>query len=212
MTIRERSESELNRLNDEELLRYVVAARRAGRDNQANTALGIFVFRRYDDLVRHALTSAPSREDAEDLAQQAIADAVRATFNGSVPGEAYNFVFTILKRRIADFHEKRNRGGGPALPLPEDLDDEESGGRSLAIEEDFAAAVDARDVVERAKASLSAAHQRVVDLYLQAEYDAQEVAKRVNEEFPDLRKPMTDANVHQIATRFRRRLRDQLEP
>jgi len=212
VTFRERSESELDRLGDEDLLRYVAAAREAGRNDAASTALAIFTFRRYEDLVRYASTSVPNEQDAEDLVQQALADVVRATFNGSVPGEAVNFVFTILKRRIADFHDKRNRGGGPPIALPEDLDDEESGGRNLAIEEDFSDAVDTRDVVEQAKAGLSPAHQRVVDLYLGDEYDAPEAAKRVNEEFPGLKTPMTDANVHQIATRFRRKLRELLEP
>ena len=212
MTFRERDEWELSRISDAEILAYVATARRAGRADAMRAALAVFAFRRHDDLVRFASARVPSRQDAEDLAQQAIESVFKAAFDGSATGEAVNFVYTILRRRIADFLEQRKRRGGPERALPEELDDDEAGGPDAAVEEDFAPAVDSRDVIERGKDGLSEAHRMVVDVYLENGFDAKETAAKVNTAFPDLDPPMSDANVHQIARRFRETLRDQLEP
>ncbi len=48
-------------------------------------------------------------------------------------------------------------------------------------------------------------------LYVFEDLGAQETADRVNEEFPDRDTPMTVDNVHKIASRFRKDLRDELE-
>ena len=49
----------------------------------------------------------------------------------------------------------------------------------------------------------------VVENWL-AGYGAKETAERVNNSFPDLDPPMTEANVHQITSRFREDLRGSL--
>ena len=50
-----------------------------------------------------------------------------------------------------------------------------------------------------------------MDLFVIDGYDATETAEKVNNAFPDLNPPMSDQNVHQIASRFRRDLRGDLE-
>ena len=212
MSFRERDEWELDRLGDEELLAYVAAARSAGNNGAMSTALGIFAYRRYDDLVRYARLKVPTEQDAEDLAQQALEGVFKAAFDGTVPGEAVNFVYTVLRRRIADFTDRRKRRGGGDLPLPEERDDDdERAGPPAAIQPNFAPEIDLQDVIDQAKAELSAAHREVVDLYLGDGYDAKETAERVNAAFADLDPPMSDANVHQIARRYRVRLRELLD-
>ena len=113
MPFKERPEHELDQLPDEELIAYLVAAREAGRLDEARTALGIFAFGRYDDLVRRALAKVESRDDAEELAMQTIKGVLKSAFAGVSPGEAVNLMKTILARRIADFYDDRERKPPP---------------------------------------------------------------------------------------------------
>lgn len=198
---------DLAKRRDEELIAYVVAARDAGELDSARQALGIFAQRRWGDLVRRALLKMPTREDAEDVAAQAIAGALKAAFDGESIGEAVNLINRILSRRIADFHEARKR----TEALPEDLDDDERKQPDAAIVEDDTAAVDLADVVTQVYDKLEEDHHRdVVDDYVFGGFDAKETAERVNTSYPDLDPPMSDQNVHQIASRFRKDLRDEL--
>lgn len=198
---------ELAELSEERLIAYVVSARRAGRSGAAQLGLGIFAQRRWDDLVRRALLKMPNRSDAEDVAGQTIRDVFKAAFDGMVIGEAVSFINTILARRIADFHKARKQ----TEALPEDLDDEEGKGRDLAIADDDTVLVDTQDTVDRLHERLSPEHKQVVDDYVFKGYDANETAARVNTSFPDLDPPMSAQNVHQIASRFRKDLREALE-
>lgn len=211
MTFRELNEQQLDNLSDEELIRYVARARAAGRLDAARRALAIFAFRRYDDLLRFALVRVPTSQDAEDLTQQTLVSLFKATFDGQVPGEATNFLYTILRRRIADFLELRRRRGGSDLPLPEEREEGERRGRDAARAEDFSDEVDSRDVVTRAMAKLRPAHRLVVEHYLLSGFNANETAEKVNTALPDLDRPMTPENVHQVAKRFRDALRGELE-
>lgn len=211
MTFRELNESQLDQLSDDELISYVARARDAGNMEAARSGLCIFAFRRFDDLVRFALVRVPTKQDAEDLALQTLENVFEATFNGRLAGEATKFIFRILRRRIADFHEQRKRRGGGDLPLPEERDESEGRGRDAARVDDFTDAVDVKDVVERAAARLKESHQLVVDLYILSGFNAKETAEKVNTALPDLDRPMTDENVHQVAKRFRDALRDELD-
>lgn len=208
LMFREKKDFELDRLSDEELIAYVVAAREAGRLDAARVGLSIFAHRRFDDLVRRALVRVPTRQDAEDLAGQTLEGVFKAAFKGEAVGEAVNFMYTILARRIADFTDKRK--GRETEPLPEDMDDEERKRRDAAISPDETGKVDLADVLERLWKLLSPLHQKVVDDYVFDGYDAKETAERVNIQLPDLDKPMTDQNVHKIASRFREDLRGAL--
>lgn len=199
---------ELDGLSDEQLIAYVVRARRAGAMDAARMGLGVFANRRHSDLVFRASMRLPTREDAEDVAMQVIAEIFKAAFDGHVVGEAVNFINRILQRRIADWYKKRKETD----ELPEDQSDDDRKGPPAAVSGDETGLVDISDVVEKAYARLeSDYHRQVVDDYVFDGYNARETCERVNAAFPDLDPPMSEQNVHQIASRFRKELRGDLE-
>jgi RNA polymerase sigma factor (sigma-70 family) len=202
---------ELDHLSDEELIAYAVAAREAGDEDAMQNALAVIANRRLDDLTRRAKLKVPAVE-AEDIAMQALADAVLARFEGTSVGEFVKLTHTILSRRIADFYDKKGRSPD-TVPLPEENrdQDESHGGRDAAVMADPAGAVEVQSAVDQARAELDERHRRVVDLYVFEDRGAQEVADQVNFEFPDHNPEMTVDNVQQIASRFRKRLRELLE-
>jgi DNA-directed RNA polymerase specialized sigma24 family protein len=207
MSFREMKDYELAGLPDEELIAYVVRARKAGALDAARTGLGVFCHRRWDDLVARALVKMPSKSDAEDVAAQTVRDVFRAAFDGQSVGEAVRFMQRVLARRIADWYEARKQ----TEALPEDAgDDEEWHGYDAAVTPDETGGVDAADAVERVYGRLSSSHQEVIDDFGFAGYGAKETAERVNKSFPDLDTPMSEQNVHKIASRFRQDLRGEL--
>ena len=207
VSFREKKDYELDRLPDEQLIAYVAKARRAGAIDAAHLGLGIFANRRFDDLVRRALVKMPSRDDAEDVAAQTLRDVFKATFDGESVGEAVNFTKRVLARRIADWHEARKSVDA----LPEELDDEERRERDAAVSGDDTILVDLDDVVRQVTSELeSDYHRQVVQDYVFDGYSAKETAERVNNSFPELDPPMSDQNVHKIASRFRKDLRGHL--
>ena len=210
MPFRRLKDYELAPLSDEELIEYAVAAREDGDPDAMRDALAILVFRRFDDLVRRARMKVPA-EDAEDVASQAISDAVVAKFKGESVGEFMKLVGTILARRVADFHDKRSRTVDTS-PLPEENEgDEDVHGSAAGVSPDETSGVDAQDIVDSQVAALSPSHRRVVELYVLDGWAAEEAAAKVNEEFTDLDPPMSVDNVHKIASRFRKELRQALE-
>lgn len=198
---------ELDGLPDEQLIAYVAKARRADDLDAAHVGLAVFANRRFNDLVSRALVKMPSRADAEDVAAQTLRDVFKAAFDGQSVGEAVKFMNTILARRIADWYDSRKQTD----VLPEDLDDEDAWGRDAATVDDETARVDLAAVVTQVYDQLeSDYHRKVVDDYVFGGYGAKETADRVNNSFPDLDPPMSDQNVHKIASRFRKDLRDAI--
>jgi DNA-directed RNA polymerase specialized sigma24 family protein len=63
--------------------------------------------------------------------------------------------------------------------------------------------VGVRDAIERVMATLRADHQRVVDLVVFEDRSAAEACAAIE--------GMTEANVHQVVSRFRRALRGELQ-
>jgi DNA-directed RNA polymerase specialized sigma24 family protein len=210
MDFKRRPTHELDRLSDEELIAYVVAAREAGDGQAIKDGLGVLAHRRIPDLKRRAAIKVPF-QDAEDLAMQALGEAVLARFEGSSVGEFMSLVHTILSRRIADHYEKRERTLD-TVPLPEEHSgDEEIHHREAAITPDPSGAVGLSDLVERILDGRSDEHQRVIELYVLEDLSAEDTAAQVNEQYPAANPKMSVANVHQIASRFREELRQGLE-
>ena len=210
MTFKERPDHELDRLPDEELIAYVVAAREAGRPDAARRGLAIFAWRRHPDLVRRAQLKVKSREDAEDLAMQAIEGVLRSAFEGTSPGEAVKLMHRILDRRIADFYRDRERKPPPG-DLPEERPDEERKEPDAAVSKDDKDEVWVSDLIEREYEKLSPHHRMVVDLAVFGGHSSEETADLVNQEFPNLDTPMTAQNVDQIKSRFRKVMRGELD-
>lgn len=205
----EKKDYELDRLSDEELIAYLVRARRASNEAAAELALAIFAHRHFDDLARKARKKLPSWADAEDCAQQAIEGTLKAAFRGELAVEALGLLYRILARRVADFHRDRERKPPPDA-LPEDRDDDYPHA-DVATEAEATDLVDTVDVIERVVSTRSPEHRMVIDDYVFDGYDATETAARVNDAFPGLNPTMSDQNVHQIASRFRKDLRAALE-
>ncbi len=209
MNFRPKNEHELDPLSDEQLIAEIVAARNAGDNDAARAALGVLAFRRYDDVRRRILLKVPL-EDADDVASEVFISALKSAFDGTSVGEFVNWLQTITKRRVADYH--RGRPDEPDLPLAEEGGDEKDAWGEHLADDDFADAVDTEAVIEQALSDLSKPHRAVVELYVFEGLSAKETADQVNMSSNDeLAKPMTNANVHQIAKRFREHLRRLLE-
>jgi DNA-directed RNA polymerase specialized sigma24 family protein len=208
VSFREMKDYELDGLSDERLIAYVVRARRAGAMDAARLGLGVFANRRYDDLVFRASLRMPTREDAEDVAMRVIADIFKAAFEGQAVGEAVNFINRILQRRIADWYKTRKE----TEELPEEQSDDERKRPDAAVSGDGTGVVDVADVVAQVYARLESDHHRqAVDDYVFDGYNARETCDRVNNAYPELDPPMSEQNVHKIASRFRKELRSELD-
>jgi len=198
---RERPDRELERLSDEELIEYIVGARDAGRLDACNRAGAILVHGYWAIVVARARLKVPPA-DAEDVAGQAVVSAITTfAFAGASIGEFRGWLHTIVDRRIADYHRTRERRPPPER-LPEAGGDDDAAWGVEPWEEGDIDAIDVQSVVDQAFAELSETHQRVVELYGFDDLSAAGAAARI----PD----MTEANVHQIYTRFRARLRELL--
>lgn len=202
MHFRDRQDHELSSASDEELLAFIVAARAAGRLDRARVALSVLVYGHWDNLVRRAQLKLPSHQDAEDVAGEALASAVSAAFAGESIGEFVNWMHTILSRRIADFFRRRGTVV-PGVLLSEHEGDDEMFGQVPSVEPEGPELLALREAIAAAFARLSAVHQEVVDLYVFAGYGALDTAARID--------GMSEDNVHQIASRFRREVRSLLE-
>jgi DNA-directed RNA polymerase specialized sigma24 family protein len=183
-------EAGLQRLDDDALIDYIRRARAAGHPS-ARPALAILVFGRMDSIERRVRLKVTEHE-VEDLAADILVEAITSSFDGRSVGEFTSWLNTITGRAIADFYR---RGRGRALPEP-------AGGADpvTASEE---GEVDTRDVIERLMAPLRPDHRRVIDIMVFENGTAADAVRAVP--------GMTEGNAHQIVSRFRRALRDELE-
>jgi RNA polymerase sigma factor (sigma-70 family) len=191
-------EHELDRLDDEAVIAYVRDARAAGDRASAQQAIAILVHGYWRNIERRVRMKV-AREHVEDVTADIIASALQSSFEGTSTGEFRAWLGTITKRRIADFH-RRSKRTPTTVPLVSDPDAAGASEPAAASEEGY---VEAQDVVDRMLADLSDAHRQVVDLVI---FDKR-TAREATQEVPG----MTEDNVHQIVSRFRRALRRALE-
>jgi RNA polymerase sigma factor (sigma-70 family) len=197
-------EHRLDNLSDEELVDYLRRAREAGRHDAMKPAVAVLVYGYWDNLVNRARLKLRSDADAEEVAAEAIASAIVSAFDGKSVGEFRSWLHTILSRRIADWWEAKEQKLDKTLLPSEHQGDEEVWGREPSV--DFEGeALFARQCVRQALEEIEAAHhRRVIELYVFGPHSAAETAEVVGDE-------MTEANVHQISSRFQRRVRELLE-
>jgi RNA polymerase sigma factor (sigma-70 family) len=209
---RELNESELAKLSrdsEEELIAYVVEARRAGRDEAAIKAAQILAFR-YQERIRgfvRVKIAGKGSGVADDVAETALSDAIVSmeSFAGSTIGEFRSWVFTIARRRIADYLRK---GRVETEPLEVDWGEgarerELPGGNPIE-------AIDRGSVFNQAYSELNDAHKLVICLVRFYGLPHKKVAEQVNRHFgAQMNDPMTEQNVNKINSRFDKRL-DQL--
>jgi RNA polymerase sigma factor (sigma-70 family) len=200
---RELPEHRLAALRDEQLVDYLRAAREAGRHEAMKPAVAMLVHGYWNNLVNRARLKLRTDADAEEVAGEAAASAIASAFEGRSIGEFRAWLHTILSRRIADWWEAKEQKLD-RTPLPsEHLGDDEVWGRepSAGFEGD---ALFAQDCVRQAYEDLEDdRHRRVIDLYVFGPHPAAEAASLAGP-------GMTEANVHQIASRFQRRVRELL--
>ena len=204
------SENELSRLGSDELIAYVRKATDTGRPDRARTALAILCWRHFDDVVRRVKMRVPAPA-VEDVAMTAILAAIKSAFDGVSVGEFVNWLHRIVDRRgIADYHRKRERE--PATnPLPTEHAGEEEVWGEEPAEADESDAVVVQSVIDECLEALAQpAHRDVIERNVFNDLSAADTAERVNADHPDLDPPMSEANVHQIISRFRRCVREKL--
>jgi RNA polymerase sigma-70 factor (ECF subfamily) len=175
------AEPELVRLDDDALIAYVRSARAQGHPS-ARLALAVLVYGHWHNVARRVALKVPS-EAVEDVTSEVLVSALQSAFDGSSAGEFHVWLRTITARRIADFHRR-------ARPV-EGLDEQVA-----AVPDD--GAVDLTDAVSRVLGRLSSEHRRVVELVVFEGLAASEVDG------------VSATNVHQITSRFRRALREEL--
>ena len=200
----ELSGRQLGDLSDEQLVDYLRRAREAGRHDAMKPAVAVLVYGYWDNLVNRARLKLRSDADAEDVAAEAIASAIVSAFDGKSVGEFRSWLHTILSRRIADWWEAKEQKLDKTRLPSEHQGDEEVWGREPSV--DFEGeALFAQGCIRQALEEIDdPRHRRVLDLYVFGPHPAAETAKLVGD-------GMTEANVHQIASRFQRRVKELLE-
>ena len=127
----------------------------------------------------------------------------RVGLRGNSVGEFRSWLHTILSRRIADYWQKRERTIPTQKLASEHQGSDEVWGEepSVGFEGD---ALHAQECVRQALGELPEAHLEVVQLYVLGPHSATETATVAGDE-------MTEANVHQISSRFQKRVRELLD-
>lgn len=200
---RPRPEHELVRLADEALLGHVAGARQAGDRVQADLALRVLVFAHWDRVARRIALKV-DRNEVETVAGNVMLSVMTATFDGERPEAFVAWLNTITDRRIADHH--RRRAAEPAtVALATGGAGEHDDGRATAAPEPAdrgeEGVVETQDLLERVLATLNDQHRAVVERHVLDGVPAREVADELG---------VGVDNVAQIASRFRRRLREAL--
>jgi RNA polymerase sigma factor (sigma-70 family) len=182
-------QTQLQALDDDALIDYMRRARDAGHPSAA-LALAIIVYGHWSNVERRVRLKVPPQH-VEDLTGDVIADAITSAFNATSLGEFRSWLSTITQRTIADYYRR-----GPGRAKTEEIADD----RAAPSEE---GAVEVRDAIARVYKTLRPDHARVVDIVVFEDGTAADAASRVP--------GMSEANVHQIVSRFRRALREELE-
>jgi RNA polymerase sigma factor (sigma-70 family) len=201
------NENELNRLDSDALIAYIREAHDAGKPDCARTALGVLVFRHFDDVERRVRIKIPTA-DVQDVAMNAVTSAFKSAFDGTAVGQFVSWLNTIVDRRIVDYHR---RPRAEEVPLPEEHVEAEEIWGSAATTEPETGTVEAQELIDQAMPD-NDVHRTVIDIYVFEDLGAEETADRINDTFGDeLDQPMTAENIHQIASRFRKKLREMLD-
>jgi len=194
----------------DELFRAFLACRRSGDAATAKLCIQYFAFRMRPQLLAKALRNC-DMETAEEVVAATIESVLRETdpedsipFRGDAQGELHNWVYAILRNRIADHYRTRDRRA--SIASIESLDggggEDGSNSRADTVGEQDAGfdAIALSEIREAVLADLNPDHRRAVEMSL-AGFTSAEIAERVG----------TSANnVDQIKTRYRKHYREAL--
>ena len=198
---RELSDHEIDALSDARLLAYIAAAREAGKaDTAALHAVRHLVFRHMDSVSARVRRKVPAHL-VEDVAAEALIEAIASVFGGATIKEFHKWLNVIVQRTIADFY-RGPRGRQLELdrsaPAPRDGDDlvPEAG------EEGGYGEAEVGQLVDAVLAARSPEHRRVIDMLVWGGYSAREAAAETG---------LSEDNCYQIVRRFRVDLRAALD-
>ena len=207
LKFRPKDDHELENLSDDDLVAYLVEARDAGFDEEVVRGTGFLIVPRYGKQLGLIQKRVRSREDAEDILGEVIADMLRAAFRGQYTGEFFSLFFVIRDRRIADYYKKAEREPESAF----ESDDGEDLIERLVSTGDFTDESEAWMVVEEVLAAHSRRDCTVIRMRIDG-HPAKQVAESLNGSGEGANAGMTPANVDQIYARFKNRLRPELFP
>jgi RNA polymerase sigma factor (sigma-70 family) len=192
---------QLRDLDADALVTYGCAARQAGDDVASRGALAVLVYG-LERSVAYRVKLAVPVDAVDEVTHDILVRAIGAAFDGTSVGQFRNWLNTIVKRGIADCHRRAGRRPKETLlPSEHDGNDEVWGAEPSSDGE--AGAVEVRIIVDEVLAGFNDVHRAVIDLHVFHDLSAPEVCDRID--------GMSVANVAQIASRFRRQLRDELE-
>jgi RNA polymerase sigma factor (sigma-70 family) len=212
LNFRERNDVDLARLGDEELVAYLVEARRAGRTEAAVTAAQVLALR-YEPRIRGFVANRLGSKGAavvDDVAERTLTDAIAsaAGFGGESVKEFGAWIFRIARRRIVDYHRK---GRVDEIPLEVETKEGETVERVIKTG-DPTRVIDHASVINQALGEQNDAHREATVLVRFRGYAHKEAADEVNRQFKGkLNDPMTEQNVSQINSRFGKRLDELLD-
>jgi RNA polymerase sigma factor (sigma-70 family) len=208
------TESDLLALTPEELIAYHHEARRLARHDDARIALAILVWG-FLDRVRYWVSRSLPAQAVDDVVAEVIESAIKSSFDAKETAQFVAWLRRIAQRRVADFLDSRSRRPG-AAPLAEEHEgDEDIWGLGGEVPDPTQEIVE-RSVVEQALGELNEVHRRVVELAGPQDLGfeqrpGKETAQLINDQHSGgLSDPMSEANVHQILSRFRKRLAELL--
>jgi DNA-directed RNA polymerase specialized sigma24 family protein len=201
---------ELDRLSDEDLVAYVVAAREAGRPDAGKRATDVLAFR-IQPLVEARVAAKVGRDAQEDVVMEVLTSFLQSAFDGKVILSVRAFVATITKRRIAD-HYRRLERHPDQVPLPGGDGEEEGVWGNEPGGEDDTSALAFMPIVERLLAERSEPHRRIILMSGPEAMNGMNMrGAEVVEELARQGETTTVANVQQVWHRFKDDLKGELE-
>ena len=196
---RPRSDHELQKLSDDELIAELRRAHAAGDAAAARLVLQVLVYG-FWELVQYRVSLKVPQHDVEDLAGDVLVRAITSSFAGESVGEFRSWLNTILRRAIADYWRGCER---TVDTRPLERDDPEDRGGPEPWEADGTGYVETQMLIAACLDDLSDDHRRVVEIVVLEGRPADDAVGEVA--------GMTRDNAYQIARRFRVCLREMLE-
>jgi len=194
------SASDLERLDDEELIAYLRRAHAAGDPDATRLALQILVYG-YWKHVSYRLARKLPRHVVEDATAGVIVSAIQSTFSGQSVGEFRSWLNTIANRATVDhYRAAQRRPQETSLEAQQEADD---GAPLEGVTPDSTGYAELQMLIEQLLKAMRPDHRRVVEIIVFEDRPASAAV----EEVPG----MTADNAYQIGKRFRTSLGDALE-
>ena len=202
---RELSDHEIDALSDARLLAYIAAARAAGKaDTAALHGVRHMIFRHMDSVSARVRRKVPAHL-VEDLAAEALIEAIASVFSGATIKEFHRWLNVIVQRTIADFYRGPR---GRQLELDREGDARrvvDASGEELvheAGEEGGYGEAEVQQIVDGLMAGRPEPHRQVIEMLVWGGHSAREAAEATG---------LSEDNCYQVVRRFRVDLRAALD-